>query len=55
MKKIVLMLIFALTAFNALAQVKITGVVKDSKGEPVIGAAVMLDGSANIGTVTYAV
>lgn len=52
MKKIILSFILALTAFAAYAQVKITGTVKDSKGEPLIGAAVMLEGKSTVGTVT---
>ena len=43
---------FSLTSLSSLAQdVKIHGVVKDDKGEPVVGATVMQKGSAN-GTVT---
>ena len=52
MKKIILSFVLALTAFAAYAQVKITGTVKDSKGEPLIGAAVMLEGKSTVGTVT---
>ena len=52
MKKIILSLILTFTALAASAQVRITGTVKDSKGEPLIGAAVMLDGASSVGTVT---
>jgi len=42
----------ALVGLNASAQTKISGTVKDSKGEPVIGAVVMLNGSSSVGSVT---
>ena len=41
-----------LCTLAASAQVRVTGVVKDAKGEPVIGAAVMLEGNSKVGTVT---
>ena len=52
MKKIILSFVLTFTALAASAQVRITGTVKDSKGEPLIGAAVMLDGASSVGTVT---
>jgi len=54
MKKIltIFLTLFWALAGTALAQVKVSGVVKDSAGEPVIGAGVMLDGKTSVGTVT---
>ncbi|MBQ8422009.1 MAG: carboxypeptidase-like regulatory domain-containing protein [Bacteroidales bacterium] len=54
MKKILLMFIGTLlSALCAFAQdVTVSGTVKDVKGEPVIGAAVLLEGRASVGTVT---
>jgi hypothetical protein len=52
MKKIILSFVLTFTAIAASAQVRITGTVKDSKGEPLIGAAVMLEGASSVGTVT---
>ena len=34
------------------AQSKVTGVVKDSAGEPIIGASVTVKGAQGLGTVT---
>ena len=36
----------------AFAQSKITGVVKDSTGEPIIGASVTIKGAQGVGAVT---
>ena len=36
----------------ALAQTKVSGVVVDAQGEPVVGAAVYVEGSQNVGTMT---
>ena len=51
-----LILLFALLLCNvsiALAQTsKVAGVVVDSQGEPVVGAAVYVEGSQNVGTMT---
>ncbi|MBR1869376.1 MAG: SusC/RagA family TonB-linked outer membrane protein, partial [Bacteroidales bacterium] len=48
-----LLLIFGIFAgLNAAAQTRVSGTVKDSKGEPVIGAVVMLQGSSSIGSTT---
>lgn len=53
MKKIVTILYFALLTVIAYSQnTSISGVVKNSKNEPVIGAAVMIDGVPGIGTIT---
>ena len=42
-----------LVSFSAFAQkVTVKGTVKDSKGEPVIGAVVMVEGNASLGAVT---
>ena len=46
-----LMLSFLLCATAAMAQVAVTGVVKDASGEPVIGASVLVVGTTN-GTIT---
>ena len=43
------LLSFSLTAF---AQQKVTGKVKDSSGEPVIGASVVVKGNNTMGTIT---
>ena len=43
------LLSFSLTA---LAQQKVTGKVKDSSGEPVIGASVVVKGNNTMGTIT---
>lgn len=42
----------ALTAVDAFAQTKVSGTVRDSKGQTVVGAAVMLEGSNTVGSVT---
>lgn len=52
MKKVILYIILMLSTVAAFAQVRITGTVKDTKGEPIVGAAVMLEGNAKVGTVT---
>lgn len=54
MKNILLMFIGTLlSALCAFAQdVTVSGTVKDVKGEPVIGAAVLIEGRASVGTVT---
>ena len=54
MKKFLLIVMTLLwaAAGTAAAQVKVSGKVTDSSGEPVIGAVVMLDGKTNVGTVT---
>ena len=54
MKKIFTIILFLLAVINASAQVKVKGTVKDSKGEPVIGAMVILEGSESIGSMTDA-
>lgn len=49
-----LFLLFTLLSFSltALAQQKVTGKVKDSSGEPVIGASVVVKGNNTMGTIT---
>ena len=49
-----LFLFFILLSFSltALAQQKVTGKVKDSSGEPVIGASVVVKGNNTMGTIT---
>lgn len=51
--KIVLAMVLLLASFSALAQqATVKGTVKDSSGEPVIGAVVMVEGNASNGAVT---
>lgn len=45
-------LICAFTSINVFAQTRITGIVTDEKGEPVIGANIVVKGVAGSGTVT---
>ena len=56
MKNIILrslvLVAMALVGLNAYAQTKVSGTVKDSKGEPVIGAAVILQGSSSVAAMT---
>mgnify|MGYP000815633753 CR=1 FL=1 len=49
-----LFLLLTLLSFSltALAQQKVTGKVKDSSGEPVIGASVVVKGNNTMGTIT---
>ena len=49
---IILILSLVLSSVTLSAQTNIRGKVTDSKGLPVAGAAVLLKGSANVGTVT---
>ena len=45
--------ILVLSATSAFAQnITVKGKVTDSRGEPVVGAAVMLDGNQTVGTMT---
>ena len=44
--------LFCSAALSASAQTSIRGTVKDSEGEPVIGAVVMLEGNSTIACVT---
>lgn len=41
-----------LAGASALAQIKVSGVVKDSDDQPVVGAVVMVEGSKTVGTTT---
>ena len=54
MKKIISILVFLIAAVCTLPaqDLNLGGNVRDSKGEPVIGAVVMLDGSASVSAVT---
>ena len=54
MKKILLNIVLLMISALASAQGNVTvkGSVKDTKGEPVIGAVVMLEGSTATGTVS---
>ena len=54
MKRFLYILALTLIPVFASGQNSITvkGVVKDSSGEPVIGAAIMLDGNSSTGAVT---
>lgn len=55
MKKILIILvsIFSMAYASSLnAQTQVSGVVKDAKNVPVIGAALMLEGSTTVGVVT---
>lgn len=49
---IILVLISVLYTVALSAQTKIRGKVTDSKGQPVAGAAVILKGTANVGTIS---
>lgn len=51
MKKILALAVLLLTAANAFAQTEVKGTVKDSNGEPILGATVMISGTS-VGTVT---
>lgn len=52
MKHLFLLLILLSFSLTALAQQKVTGKVKDSSGEPVIGASVVVKGNNTMGTIT---
>ena len=52
MKKFILLVVLAFCSLGAFAQTRISGTVKDTKGVPVIGAAVMLDGSTSVAAIT---
>jgi hypothetical protein len=55
MKRIIGIFCLALIGITAVAQnITVKGTVKDSKDEPLIGVAVMLEGNSKIGTVTDA-
>lgn len=49
---ILLLTALLLTAGLASAQTKVSGTVVDAQGEPVVGAAVFVEGSQNVGTMT---
>ena len=53
MKKLVILCMAAsMSSSLALAQSKVTGVVKDGTGEPIIGASVSVKGAQGVGAVT---
>lgn len=52
MKHLFLLLTLLSFSLSALAQQKVTGKVKDSSGEPVIGASVVVKGNNTMGTIT---
>ena len=52
MKHLFLFLTLLSFSLTALAQQKVTGKVKDSSGEPVIGASVVVKGNNTMGTIT---
>ena len=52
MKHLFLLLTLLSFSLTALAQQKVTGKVKDSSGEPVIGARVVVKGNNTMGTIT---
>ena len=52
MKHLFLLLTLLSFSLTALAQQKVTGKVKDSSGEPVIGASVIVKGNNTMGTIT---
>ena len=52
MKHLFLLLTLLSYSLTALAQQKVTGKVKDSSGEPVIGASVVVKGNNTMGTIT---
>ena len=52
MKHLFLLLTLLSFSLTALAQQKATGKVKDSSGEPVIGASVVVKGNNTMGTIT---
>lgn len=52
MKHLFLLLTLLSFSLTALARQKVTGKVKDSSGEPVIGASVVVKGNNTMGTIT---
>ena len=51
MKKILALAVSLLTVANAFAQTEVKGTVKDSNGEPILGATVVISGTS-VGTMT---
>ena len=45
-------LVFSALTLQAQNGTNVSGVVKDSKGEPIVGAVVMVKGKTNIGVTT---
>lgn len=54
MKKIIAIIILLASALSVSAQVKVKGSVKDSKGDPIVGAMIILEGTENVGSMTDA-
>lgn len=52
MKHLFLLLTLVSISLTAFAQQKVTGKVKDSTGEPIIGASVVVKGNTTLGTIT---
>lgn len=57
MKKLIYVIVFLAAAFSsasvfAQSVISVRGVIRDSKGEPVIGAVVVQEGKASVGVVT---
>ena len=52
MKKLAMLCVAASMSSLAFAQSKVTGVVKDATGEPIIGASVTVKGAQGVGVVT---
>jgi len=44
--------VMILAGIQTFAQVKVSGIVKDGDGQPVVGAVVMVEGSTSVGTTT---
>lgn len=52
MKKLAMLCVAASMSSLTFAQSKVTGVVKDATGEPIIGASVTVKGAQGTGAVT---
>lgn len=52
MKQVYLLLIFLGISLTVFAQQKVTGSIKDSSGEPIIGASIVVKGSSMLGTIS---
>lgn len=53
-KRLMLTAVLSMLCIGAAAQNKVSGTVKDTEGEPVIGAVVMLQGNSSVAAVTDA-
>jgi len=54
LSKVLILILLLVSSFNVSAQIKISGVVKDSRGESLPGVSVKIKGSQNGGTQTDA-